>query len=104
MILPNSNVASIKTNAKGNLLEATLDTYDTIKCGAIIAITKRTPEVPQLAPNMINIDADGYIEINHFCETGIVPRFYALGSCTHYPSKHNVNIIGKAILSEYKED
>lgn len=96
--LPNCYPVSFKNDNNGNLVETTLSTYDTIRSDAIIAITKRKPDIPRLYEKMIEI-RDGYIVINHFGETPIISKIFALGACTKYTSKRNITTVGRRILS-----
>ena len=97
--LPNCKVVETKNNRYGNLIEATLSTYDTIRCNSIIAITERLPDVPQLNPLMISLDNDGYLEVNHLGEIAKVPKLFALGACTRHNSKRNITVVGRRIIS-----
>ena len=95
--LPNCSIIDVKNNKYGELEEVTLDTYSTIKCNAILVISDRLPDVPQLDPQMIDVE-DGFIKIDHQGQTTKIPKIFALGGCTKYKSKRNIAIVGKAIL------
>lgn len=95
--LPNCSIVDVKNNKYGELEEVTLDTYSTIKCSAVLVISDRLPDVPQLHPQMLEIE-DGYIKINHQGQTTKIPKLFALGGCTKYKSKRNIAITGKTIL------
>ena len=97
--LPNSQIIDYKNDKRGNICEVTLSTYDTIRCNSIIAITDRLPDVPQLHPQMIEKDSDGYVIVNHLGETTKVPKIFALGACTRYNSKRNIAVLGRRLIS-----
>ena len=97
--LPNCKIMEYKNDKRGDLAEVTLDTYDTIRCNAIIAITERLPDVPTLQPQMIELDQDGYVIVNHLGETTKVPKIFAVGACTKYNSKRNIAVLGRRLIS-----
>ena len=97
--LPNSHIIDYKNDKRGNICEVSLDTYDTIRCNSIIAITDRLPDIPQLHPQMIELDDDGYIVVNHLGETTRIPKLFAVGACTKYNSKRNIAVLGRRMIS-----
>ena len=97
--LPNCEVVDYKNNRYGNLIEVTLNTYDVIRCNTIIAMTDRLPDIPQLNPQMITLDKEGYIEVNHLGETTKVPKLFAVGGCTKYDAKRNIAVLGRRLIS-----
>ncbi len=100
--LPNCSIRAVQNDKRGDLEKVILDTYEELNCHAILAITKRTPDVPKFNMNMIELE-DGYIKVNHVGETTVVPKIYAIGACTKHTSKRNITIVGKNILSKLED-
>ena len=97
--LPNCRIMSYRKDRRGNLCEVTLDTYDTIRCNAIIAITDRKPDVPRMHPQMLETDSEGYVVVNHLGETTKIPKIFAVGACTRYNSKRNITVLGRRLIA-----
>jgi thioredoxin reductase len=50
----------------------------------------RTPDSSGLSKRMIEVDADGYIITKEFNTTTIVPKIYAIGTCTRSSTKNRL--------------
>lgn len=96
--LPNCNIASSKNNKEGKLVEITLDTYDTINCSALVLALGRKPCVDGIDPKMVELDEDGYIEINARHQTTKVPNVYAIGECTKHNTKRSIATVGNYLI------
>ena len=90
MHLPNCNVISCKNDKEGNLAEVQLDTYSSIRCTALIMSLGRTPDNSGLSKRMIEVDSDGYIKTKEFNATTVVPKIYAIGTCTRSTAKNRL--------------
>lgn len=80
--LPNCNVIACKNDKEGRLVEVQLDTYSSIKCTALIMSLGRLPDNSGLAKQMLKVDEAGYIITKEFNQTTVVPKIYAIGTCT----------------------
>ena len=96
--LPNCHIVSCKNDKEGRLAEVTLDTYETIKCSALVLALGRLPDVSGVSPRMIELDQDKYIKINSSHQTTLVPNIYALGECTKHNTKRSINTVCNHIL------
>jgi len=96
--LPNCSIASCKNDKDGNLQEVTLDTYDTIKCSALVLALGRKPNVNGIDPKMIELDADKYVKINTQHQTTKVANIYAIGECTRHNTKRSITTVGNCLL------
>ena len=92
--LPNCHIVSSKTDKDGKLCEVTLNTYDTIKCVALVLALGRTPDVNGVDPRMIELDQDKYIMINMHHQSTKVPNIYAIGECTKHNTKRSITMVG----------
>lgn len=96
--LPNCSIASCKNDKDGNLQEVTLNTYDTIKCSALVLALGRKPHVNGVDPKMIELDADKYVKINTQHQTTKVANIYAIGECTKHNTKRSITLVGNQLL------
>ena len=88
--LPNCNVIGCKNDKDGNLVEVQLDTYSSIRCSAVVMSLGRMPDNSGLSKRMIETDPDGYILTKGFNTTTIVPKIYAIGTCTRSAPKNRL--------------
>ena len=96
--LPNCHIASCKNDKDGNLTEIALDTYDTIKCAALVLALGRIPDVNGIDLRMIELDEDKYVKINTQHQTTITPNIYAIGECTRHNTKRSITTVGNILL------
>jgi len=96
--LPSCNVIGCKNDKDGNLVEVKLDTYDTIRCSAIVACVGRTPEVCGFSKKMIDIDPDGLLN-NDSHGRMLIPGVYAIGECAKHNSKQTLNRVVETIAT-----
>lgn len=96
--LPNCSIASCKNDKDGNLQEVTLNTYDTIKCSALVLALGRKPHINGIDPKMIEVDADKYVKINTQHQTTRVNNIYAIGECTRHNTKRSITLVGNQLL------
>lgn len=88
--LPNCNVIGCKNDKDGNLVEVLLDTYSSIRCSTLVMSLGRTPDNPGLSKRMIETDSNGYIITKEFNATTVVPKIYAIGTCTKSSTKNRL--------------
>lgn len=100
--LPNCNVIGCKNDKDGNLVEIQLDTYSAIRCSALVMSLGRTPDSSGLSKRMIEVDADGYIITKEFNTTTIVPKIYAIGTCTRSSTKNRLLPIVNHLIATNK--
>ena len=96
--LPNCHIVSCKNDKEGKLAEITLDTYETIKCSALVVALGRLPDASGVSPRMIELDQDNYIKTNSLHQTTVVPTIYAIGECTRHNTKRSVTTVCNHIL------
>lgn len=80
--LPNCNIIGCRNDKDGNLAEVQLDTYSSIRCSTLVMSLGRIPDKSGISNRMIVVDSDGYIVTKEFNVTTIVPKIYAIGTCT----------------------
>ena len=88
--LPNCNVISCKNDKNGNLTEVQLDSYSSIRCSTLVMSLGRTPDNSGLSKRMIEVDSNGYIITKEFNVTTVVPKIYAIGTCTRSSTKNRL--------------
>jgi len=96
--LPNCHIVGSKNDKEGKLCEVTLNTYDTIKCVALILALGRTPDVNGVDQRMIELDQDKYAVINSQHQVIKVPNIYAIGECTRHNTKRSITLVGNQLL------
>ena len=96
--LPNCHIVSCKNDKEGKLVEITLDTYETIRCSALVVALGRLPDVSGIGVRMIELDQDNYIKINSLHQTTVVPAIYAIGECTRHNTKRSITTVCNHIL------
>ena len=88
--LPNCNVIGCKNDKDGNLVEVLLDTYSSIRCSTLVMSLGRTPDSPGISKRMVEVDSNGYIVTKEFNATTLVPKIYAVGTCTRSSTKNRL--------------
>lgn len=102
VVLQFCNIISCKNTKDGNLTEVKLDTYSSIKCNHIIAFTDRVPEIPKALEKYIELDNSGYIKVNKFYETSIIPHIYAIGECASKQTQNEGKKLAKQLIAMIK--
>lgn len=83
VVLPLCHITSCRSDKTGKLTDITLSTFETLKCGGILAFTEKEATVHTcFNSGMLKFDSDRHIIINNTGETGLVPKLFAVGSCT----------------------
>ena len=96
--LPNCSIVNYKLDKEGQLCEVSLDTYDTIKCAALVLALGRLPHVNGIDLRMVELDIDKYVKINTQHQTTVVPNIYAIGECTRHNTKRSITLVGNQLL------
>lgn len=96
--LPNCHIVSCKNDKDGKLAEITLDTYETIRCSALVIALGRLPDASGVGTRMIELDKDNYIKTNSLHQTTLVPNIYAIGECTRHDTKRSITTVCNHIL------
>lgn len=81
IVLSNTEILKYKVN-EDHSIKVKLNTYDTLTCGYIVAITERVPVVPDAVHDLFTIDATGRIIVNKYYETQLMRNIFAIGECT----------------------
>ena len=100
--LPNCNIIGCKNDKDGNLTEVQLDTYSSIRCTALVMSLGRAPDNSGLSKRMIETDEKGYIITKGFNTTTIVPRIYAIGTCTRSSTKNRLGPVVNHLIDVNK--
>mgnify|MGYP003293980916 CR=1 FL=1 len=100
--LPNCNVLGCKNDKDGKLVEVQLDTYSSIRCSALIMSLGRMPDNSGLSNRMISVDSEGYIVTKEFNTTTIVPKIYAIGTCTRGGTKNRLGPVINHLITTNK--
>ena len=96
--MPNCHISSCKNDKDGKLAEITLDTYETIRCSALVVALGRLPDASGVGIRMIELDQDKYIKINSLHQTTVVPTIYANDKCTRHNTKRSITTVCNHIL------
>ena len=102
--LPNCNIVGCKNDKEGNLVEAQLDTYSSIRCAELIMSLGRSPEAPGIDKRMLKVDSEGYIITKEYNETTEIPNIFAIGACTKNSSKHKITNVVDTIIKRHNLD
>lgn len=97
--LPNCSIISCKNDKDGKLSEVQLDTYSSIRCSTLIMSLGRTPDNSGLSNRMISVDSEGYIITKEFNTTTVVPKIYAIGTCTRGGTKNRLGPVINHLIS-----
>jgi thioredoxin reductase len=102
VVLPNTHIS--KVSIKDEILSAVeLDNYSTITCAAIYVKTAVSPDtscVPVRAC-LIKANEAGYLETDNKLESTLVPKCFAVGSCTQKCTKKMLGSLTETILTDF---
>ena len=72
-------------------------------CAAIYVKTEVSPDTACITPraNLIKADEAGYLETNEKLESTLVPKCFAVGSCTQKCTKKMITALTEAILADF---
>ena len=85
------------------MINVELDNYSTVLCAAIYVKTKTSPDTSCVPPRagLIKANEAGYLETNDKLESTLVPKCFAVGSCTQKCTKKMINSLIEAILTDF---
>lgn len=98
--LPGCTVVSCKNDNKGQLVEITLDTYDTIKTSNLVMSIGRQPDLPSFLAQYIKVDSEGYVITKEYLESTLVPKVYAIGGLHKKPTKKSLTALANKLKEE----
>jgi thioredoxin reductase len=102
VVLPNTHIKKVSAHNE-NLINVELDNYSTVLCSAIYAKTDVSPDtscVPARA-GLIKANEAGYFETTDKLESTLVPKCFAVGSCTQKCTKKMMNSLVETILTDF---
>lgn len=102
VVLPNTHINKV-SNYDENLLKVDLDNYSTVLCAAIFVKTDVSPDtscVPARA-SLIKANEAGYFETTNKLESTLVPKCFAVGTCTQKCTKKMMNSLVETILTDF---
>jgi thioredoxin reductase len=102
VVLQNTHIKKVSAYDE-NLINVELDNYSTVLCAAIYVKTDVSPDtscVPARAC-LIKADETGYLETNSNLESTLVPKCFAVGSCTQKCTNKMMNSLVESILTDF---
>lgn len=102
VVLPNTHIKKVSAYNEA-LMNVELDNYSTVLCAAIYVKTDVSPDtscVPARA-GLIKANEAGYLETNDKLESTLVPKCFAIGSCTQKCTKKTINALIETILADF---
>lgn len=99
-VLPNASVRKAVSD-NGVLQTVELDNYSTINCSAIYVKTAAKPAVEFVPKKLIQRDPSGYLVVSENCESTIVPKCFAAGSCLPKYTKAMAQKLVDTILNDF---
>lgn len=100
VILPNTSILKVSTLDNG-LAKVELDNYSTVTCSAIYVKTKAKPETSFVPENLFSKDEEGFIKVSTTAQSILVPKCYAIGSCTIKTTERMKEAMITEILSAF---
>lgn len=99
LVMPNVSIA--KTTFEDDaLVSVNLDNYSKITCNAIFAKTEATPETSFVPEKLISKE-NNYLKTSNIAQSLLVPKCFAVGSCTAKSTKKMQAAMVEAILSDF---
>lgn len=102
VVLPNTHIKKVSAYDE-TLINVELDNYSTVLCAAIYVKTDVSPDtscVPARA-GLIKANEVGYFETTEKLESTLVPKCFAVGSCTQKCTKKMMNSLVETILTDF---
>lgn len=102
VVLPNTHIKKVSVHDE-TLINVELDNYSTILCAAIYVKTEASPDTACISARsgLIKANEFGYLETNDRLESTLVPKCFAVGSCTQKCTKKMVKSLIEAILTDF---
>lgn len=102
VILPNAVITKVHLQ-KGELTSVEFSNYSQVTCKAIFIKTAEAPETGYIQKNIIAKDAGGYCIVDENSESTLVPKCFAVGSCTVKSTARKQEAMIKTILADFME-
>lgn len=99
-VIPNASVSKVILENE-TLQKIELDNYSTINCSAIYVKTTATPAIDFIPKKIIPRNTLGYLDVSDKCESNLVPKCFAIGSCIPKYTKTMEQQVIKGILSDF---
>lgn len=102
VILPNTHIKKVSTYDE-TLINVELDNYSTVLAAAIYVKTEASPDTSCVSARagLIKTNEAGYLETNDRLESTLVPKCFAVGSCTQKCTKKMMNSLIETILTDF---
>jgi thioredoxin reductase len=100
VVLPNTAIAKF-TIADNALSSVELNNYSTLTCSAIFVKTKATPDTTFVSNKLVSKDEAGYIKTTNSSQSLLVPKCFAIGSCTCKSTKKMRDLMIENILTDF---
>lgn len=98
--LPNASI--VKANVTdGQLKSVDLSNYSTVTCNAIFIKTKASPETSFVSDKLISKNELGYLRPTNISQSLLVPKCFAIGSCTEKSTQKMRVAMIDAILNDF---
>ena len=102
VVLPNTHIS--KVSSKDEILSTVeLDNYSTVTCAAIYVKTAVSPDTSCVPVRTCLIKANeaGYLETDNKLESTLVPKCFAVGTCTQKCTNKMMNSLVESILTDF---
>lgn len=100
-ILPNTSIKNIICDESSALNKVEFDNYSEIMCSAILVKTDSKPAVNYIPRKIICREEDNYLVVNDNCESTLVPKCFAAGSCLKKYTKAMEQKLIESILKDF---
>ncbi len=102
VVLPNTHIKKVSMYNE-TLVTVELDNYSTVLCAAIYVKTEVSPDTTCISARsgLIKTDEAGYLITTDKLESTLVPKCFAIGSCTQKSTKKMVNSLIEIILTDF---
>jgi thioredoxin reductase len=102
VVLPNTHIKKV-SNYDETLINVELDNYSTVLCSAIYVKTAASPDTSCVSARagLIKANETGYFETTDKLESTLVPKCFAVGTCTQKCTKKMMNSLVETILTDF---
>ena len=99
VVLPNTSIYKV-VSTDGKIQKVELDNYSELQCSAIYAKTPAKIAVDFIPGNIISVE-DGYLVVNHNCESTLIPKCFAAGACLNKFTKTMEQNLIESIIKDF---
>lgn len=102
VVLPNTHIKKVSAYDE-TLVNVELDNYSTVLCAAIYVKTAVSPDTACISTRagLIKTNEAGYLETDDKLESTLVPKCFAVGTCTQKCTKKMINSLIETILIDF---